>query len=123
MTKTLLITGLLSCFFTAAYTQHFSDRLVFDCDRLQQSIAKLQNPDIPKKNLMEKLPEWMIKNDHLFSSTDSLLMSELPGRSYTIPGNPGFSDNMPVAIPRGHFPSIIIKPDSTANYKLIIKKP
>lgn len=123
MTKTLLITGLLCCFLTSAFAQHFSDRHVFDLDKLQQSITKLHTPEMLKKSPMEKFPEWMIRNGYLFSSTDSLLLSEIPNRLKLTPGNPGLTDNMPVAMPHGHFPSIVIIPDSTANYTLIIKKP
>ncbi len=123
MTKALLITGLLCCFFTAAFTQQETDRHIFDFKKFSRSIDKLQTPDILKKNPMEKFPDRMIRNGHLFSSTDTLLLSEIPGRSYMTPCDPGFTDNMPVAIPHGHFPSIIIKPDSAVNYRLIIKKP
>jgi hypothetical protein len=123
MTKTLLITGLLCCFFTAAFTQQETDRHLFDFKKLNQSIDKLQTPDMLKKNPMEKLPDQMIRNGLLFSSTDSLLLSEVPDRLKFTPGHTSLTDNMPVAMPHGHFPSIIIKPDSAVNYMLIIKKP
>src|SRR5512145_564111 len=112
MTKTLLITGLICCFCTTAFTQQNTNRPVFKADRFQ-------NPDFFNKNPMEKFPDRMHGNGHLFSSTDSLLLSEIPGRLKLNPGYPGFTDNMPVALPRGHFSSIIIKPDSAVNYRLI----
>ena len=116
MKKTILLTGLLSCLCMAAFTQQHTNRHDFDRDRSQ-------NPDLFKQIPMEKLPDWMIKNDRLFSSTDSLLLSEIPDRFRFIPVNPGLNDNMPIATPRGHFPSVIIKPDSVVNYKLIIRNP
>ncbi len=116
MTKTFLITGLLSCLCVAAFTQQNSNRHSFNADRFQ-------NPDIFKKIPMEKFPDRMIRNGQLFSSTDSLLLSEIPGRFKFTPGNPDLYDNMPIALPQGHFPSTIIKPDSTVHYKLIIRNP
>lgn len=123
MTKILLTAGLLCCFLSTVFAQHFSDRHVFDLNKLQQSITKLQPPEILKKNPLEKFPDQIIKDVRLFSSSDSLLLSEIPDRLKFTPGHTGFMDNMPVVLPRGHYPSIIIKPDSTSDYMLIIKKP
>lgn len=116
MTKMLLITGLLSCLCIAAFTQQHSNRQLFNGERFL-------NPNILKENPMEKFPDRMIRIGHLFSSTDSLLLSEIPDRFKFTPGNPDLYDNMPIALPQGHFPSIIIKPDSSVNYKLIIRNP
>ncbi len=116
MTKALLITGLLSCFCIASFTQQHTNRHAFDADRFQ-------NPDFCKKDPMEKFTNPIIKNGRLFSPADSLLLSEIPDRFRFIPGNPDLNDNMPITRPRGHFPSVIIKPDSSVNYKLIIKNP
>ncbi|MBN1142816.1 MAG: hypothetical protein JXA72_00265 [Bacteroidales bacterium] len=65
----------------------------------------------------------MIGKGHPFTSSDTLLLSEIPGRMVLTPGDCGLNNNMPVVRPRGHFPSIIIKPNESVDYKLIIKKP
>jgi hypothetical protein len=109
MKRLVLISILTGLCFMAAIAQQVNQKKALFSDKTNslagKHFAELIKPDeklhINPQRLTAGYPEF------------------LPGfSSRTVP-----DDHMPVLQPKGYYKGIVIKPDSTFDYKLIIKKP
>jgi|GEM_PF-1125125 len=122
MKKLMLFTVFLSLFLTPAFSQinghfkidtTFKDRLSFSYQnpiRFGDSINFYFPPNGLWKNKRFSFPEYSGRN--LAIRPDSM-QSIVESQSY---------DRMPCYIPKGNYPMMVLKPDSTIKHTLLIKR-
>ena len=121
MKKLILFTIFMSLFLTPAFTQlkgHFK----IDATFKDHSSFGYQNPIVFGDSILNFPPiGWPNNKHHRFPEYSRRNLLIRPDSMRSIVESQSY-DRMPCYIPKGNFPMMVLKPDSTIKHTLLIKR-
>jgi hypothetical protein len=121
MKRLLLITVFISLFIIPVFPQYYNHIKIDTTYRSHSLFSNSANPNLLiGKNYNGLLNNSIIDRNWLFRdfSHKNLLFGQSSGKLIY-----STYDSMPCMIPEGNFSMLILKPDSSVRYTLLIKKP
>ena len=122
MKKLILLSGFVSLLFSPAFSQQ---KNFFKPETNPWSLS-IENDttisNLMKDQIFPKFSYLILLRDSLLSSQDSEKFA-YNSQGFGMQERRVIDDNMPCIEPRGNYPSLMIKPDTTIRYTLLIGKP